>query len=100
MLDRAYRPAPAAAGGNSVCNYQCSYLCNAHLLQAAWAVASPVDPTLTASTSLCVQAPPPPPRGSGFDPAQPEELELWQLQQGLAREREYHHVAKRKAGAC
>lgn len=59
-----------------------------------------MDPTLTASTSLCVQAPPPPPRGSGFDPAQPEELELWQLQQGLAREREYHHVAKRKAGAC
>jgi len=45
-----------------------------------------------------VQAPPPPPRGSGFDPAQPEELELWQLHQGLAREREYHHVAKRKAG--
>ncbi|PRW61593.1 Transcription initiation factor TFIID subunit 1 isoform C [Chlorella sorokiniana] len=43
-------------------------------------------------------APPPPPRGSGFDPAQPEELELWQLQQGLAREREYHQVAKRKAG--
>lgn len=45
-----------------------------------------------------MQAPPPPPRGSGFDPAQPEELELWHLQQGLAREREYHHVAKRKAG--
>lgn len=59
-----------------------------------------MDPTLTASASLCVQAPPPPPRGSGFDPAQPEELELWQLQQGLARDREYHHVAKRKAGTC
>ena len=51
------------------------------------------------SFSLSMQAPPPPPRGSGFDPAQPEELELWQLHQGLAREREYHHVAKRKAGA-
>lgn len=47
-------------------------------------------------TSL--QALPLPPRGSGFDPSNPEEVELWRLQQGLAREREYHQLAKRKAG--
>lgn len=44
------------------------------------------------------QALPLPPRSSGFDPSNPEEVELWRLQQGLAREREYHQLAKRKAG--
>lgn len=45
-----------------------------------------------------MQSLPLPPRGSGFDPSNPEEVELWRLQQGLAREREYHQLAKRKAG--
>lgn len=49
-------------------------------------------------SALCMQALPLPPRGSGFDPNNPEEVELWRLQQGLAREREYHQLAKRKAG--
>ena len=44
------------------------------------------------------QALPLPPRGSGFDARQPEEVELWQLAQGMAREREYHLAPKRKAG--
>lgn len=47
-----------------------------------------------------MQALPLPPRGSGYDASNPEEVELWRLQQGLAREREYHHLARRKAGAA
>ncbi|KAI3432621.1 hypothetical protein D9Q98_004167 [Chlorella vulgaris] len=39
-----------------------------------------------------------PPRGSGFNAVEPEEVELWRLQQGLARDREYFHQARRKAG--
>jgi hypothetical protein len=43
-----------------------------------------------------------PPRASGFNLAQPEEVELWRLQQGLSREREYQQQHRRKTGvsAC
>lgn len=45
---------------------------------------------------------PMPPRASGFNTAQPEEVELWRLQQGLSREREYQQQHRRKTGvsAC
>lgn len=45
-----------------------------------------------------LQVLPVPPRVSGYDAIQPEEVDLWRLQQGLAREREYHQPARRKAG--